>query len=765
MVPKFRSVLLALLVAFVLCFAAGPSQARSIGVMINDPGSRCLEDGATNISNVCTEGPTIDLTGWAGVNVRPIGTAVRCSDFPNSSSLRPGKIIVNITQAAAPAVLEGTADINRDLSAYTTIINGVEIAGGHNAAETISNINTHTGEIGIMASLSAAGHLVLQSRDYGYAAKVVVVQGAQLVGTNSAAAIGTDAEAEVTYEDGSPVTDDVWQAGYGGLSIGDIAGDSICLTEDAVTHTGNKGPQIEVSFDDVSAVKWHNLTNDACGQCAGTTRWQANGIPLAFGENTVVVAATTSDGESGFFPMAIDRYGQGSREGVAILSPTDQWEYTTHSSTIDLAGVCGFRDAPAIIAAPAIPAVLRCSFPQAQLQENDQFSINLIQPAKRATRAGTIPFDAIQGGVIIINGVDVPIGKGLSGVFRALDQFYTQTGVYVQRPVGNQLVLESVFCGSISRIEISNAAGVLGFDSARVVGTDAIAEVTDVSGAPVTDGVWDSGTGAMLRDSYGNSITLDETAAASVGDLGVALVTQRSPSSIVTWENSAAHASGTCNGVANWSADGIPLVPGQNTVQVTANDGSGNATHSNLWVTYFKPCSSIAEVAGSSGLYASLKDIVVTAGTDEIDSWFYAADSKRAAGIAVQGVSARRGERLTVDGIVWPAGGGYRMLAFGASNRSTGSFQPFGIGNKALSTSGGDIRFENLLVRVWGKVTLAWDRWITIDDGSGAPITCELPASVKLDPTWKFISVTGIVSIPGSKPVILPRDVNDIVAF
>ncbi len=86
-----------------------------------------------------------------------------------------------------------------------------------------------------------------------------------------------------------------------------------------------------------------------------------------------------------------------------------------------------------------------------------------------------------------------------------------------------------------------------------------------------------SPTNAATFSTSTASITVGGTATDNVG------VTQ------VTWSNSFTGASGTATGTGTWSAAGITLVSGLNTITITARDAAGNLSSDSLGVTYTAP--------------------------------------------------------------------------------------------------------------------------------------------------------------------------------
>lgn len=743
---------------------SGPACYSEIGVRIRYPECRCAEDGANDASNVCTHDPSIDLDGWAGLRVLPIGTAVTCANLGYVTSLREGRIRLNVTTPAARATITGVVNINCDLIAQTIVINGVMILGGANEAATIENINAKTEITGVLASSTPSHNLVLTQVQYGPQCRVDVTNGTAILGTASAAAVGRDAVATITYEDGTPVTDTVWQSGAGCI-LKDINGNSINLTETAASTIGDKGLQIEVSFQNVTTVNWTNLSNNMAGQCTGTNLWQAEDIPLSFGENIIQIIATDGAGNSGGLPIAIARYGG----GITILSPAGN---ISHGLSIDITGESEFRDYPAVIGVPVSPAVISGDFANCDLDENDQISINIIQPAYNAILTGTVPFVAnSETGNIVVNGVDIPIGHSVGEVVMNFDNYALQTGVTARPDAEGHFVIRSLFPGSASRIEVSNATSILGFDSANVVGTDATAEVTDMFGQSISDGVWDSGLGTTLRDSFGNSIGLTDAAASTTGNLGVAFITQLADSSVLTWRNTVTNQTGACDGVKNWSAHNVPLVEGENLVTITANDEGGILGTGNLWQTNFIPCSSIGAAVKDGHTYVSLSEHSVPYGSSETPGYFYIEDANRTGGVPVFGMTAQRGEKVTVDGLLCLNNGygsfyGMGIWAYAVTNTGDANAKPLAIGNKMLTKLDDGIRLSGLLVRVWGKVaaTNALFNSFTVDDGSGSPIICQLPTSMSYNSAWQFASVTGIAEVTYSGlRVVRIRDTDDII--
>ena len=103
--------------------------------------------------------------------------------------------------------------------------------------------------------------------------------------------------------------------------------------------------------------------------------------------------------------------------------------------------------------------------------------------------------------------------------------------------------------------------------------------------------------------------------------------------SSVTWANDRG-GSGTCSGTTNWSMPNISLVPGRNTITVTAHDGSGYTGTAVIVVYYVTraPTTIAAAKQSTNGADVYLTDQPVSA---IFGSCFYIEQSNRASAIRV----------------------------------------------------------------------------------------------------------------------------------
>lgn len=772
MLSKLTSLVL-LSICFILCstLICTPAYSGTIGVTISDPGSRCAEEGAYNVGNICTHDSVISLSGSAGLHAILTGSSVISANFRSNVPLKEDDICINITTAADWARLDGTVDIARDLSEAYIVINGVNIFGGANAAATLSNINSRTGDTGVIASLGERNVLVLTQAKCGSDYRIYVSYGEALFGPSSAAAIGRDVQAVVQYKDGFNVTDAIWAFGTSCV-IRDSLGNAIYLTEEAASVAHDLGPQIRVNYQYVSRITWRNASNGATGECTAASYWTADNIPLAKGENIIIVTAENNAGDSGNAVISVDRYDL----PVTITSPitTQEPYYYTRTSTIDVSGTSELRDTPALIAVPVGADVISADLSHCALTEGEEISIVTTQAASYACLTGTVAINAdMSANIIAINGVSIPGGINESGTLYNINSLCEPMGIHASVDMEHHLVLRSCICGSASVIAITGGTNIFGPACAAGTGMDAIARVTDSTGADISDALWDKGTGTILRDSLGNTIKLQEVSTSIPCYLGVQFSMQFSPSAVVTWRNDTTGAQGTCSGVKNWSAANIPLDEGYNRIIITGSDESGMLGKAEIYPFYFVPCSSISAAMKDGHNCIALTDQIVTWGTSEAGDCFYVEDANRTSGIPVFFYAAEQGDKVTVDGILWSElhGDGFVEHVIGAlrvTKEGSGMVRPLGIANKALVESDDNVRLTGLLVRTWGKVKHIYDspNFLIIQDGSGSELICQLPDSMTANPTWNFVSVTGIASRCWSGDrVIRVRNANDVVPY
>jgi len=164
------------------------------------------------------------------------------------------------------------------------------------------------------------------------------------------------------------------------------------------------------------------------------------------------------------------------------------------------------------------------------LADGDQININVTTAASKAymyTRDfGTnsdVVTDAVGSFYFTINGVQISYDSTttVSALQSSINAVSDETGVVATITTAGQIDLVSRSYGSSASVAVTGGSGILdgGLASAAAVGVDAAATVT-VGGNNVSDALWTSGDGLILRDSLGNQIVLTETAGTTTGDKG-----------------------------------------------------------------------------------------------------------------------------------------------------------------------------------------------------------------------------------------------------
>ena len=181
-----------------------------------------------------------------------------------------------------------------------------------------------------------------------------------------------------------------------------------------------------------------------------------------------------------------------------------------------------------ILATPTGSAVTAADLSAATVAADTTVGVNVTTAATQASITGTADMSGGTTGdwTVTINGVDVALANGTSqaNIAAAINNVTDQTGV-VASTSGNFIQLDQLSYGSTNRIDVTgaNANDVFGATSLAAIGIDAAATVTDGAAANVSDASWTAGTGTVLQDSLGNTISLTDAAAAVASDKGTQL--------------------------------------------------------------------------------------------------------------------------------------------------------------------------------------------------------------------------------------------------
>ena len=190
------------------------------------------------------------LDGSAGIKTSVTGLAVTGGNLNYATTLDSTDTIdVTVTQVAEQATITGSVDLSAAPPAadgsFQLTGNGntvtVNFSAGAAESDIVAAINAYTADTGIVASISTDGshNMVLTSQDYGDNISISFAGGAgatAVFGSTSDAAVGQDAQAQVTHTGGAAgdVSDATWTSGNG-CTIMDSLGNSIYLTVASAT--------------------------------------------------------------------------------------------------------------------------------------------------------------------------------------------------------------------------------------------------------------------------------------------------------------------------------------------------------------------------------------------------------------------------------------------------------------------------------------------------------------------------------------------------
>lgn len=117
--------------------------------------------------------------------------------------------------------------------------------------------------------------------------------------------------------------DDKQDVQYIDDASGSASGVTLAITKPNAAQVDTEDTDIDIAGTasaevTIASVAWENDLGGS-GMAAGTETWQATGIPLKLGKNTITVSATTADGESTVDQVVINR------ESVGKKSVTISW--------------------------------------------------------------------------------------------------------------------------------------------------------------------------------------------------------------------------------------------------------------------------------------------------------------------------------------------------------------------------------------------------------------------------------------------------------
>jgi flagellin len=127
-----------------------------------------------------------------------------------------------------------------------------------------------------------------------------------------------------------------------------------------------------------------------------------------------------------------------------------------------------------------------------------------------------------KAGTFYINGVAISYSTNdtVAALRTAINAVSSETGVVAVQTTAGIIDFMTRNYGHEASIAITNGGDILdGVISAAAIGQDAAARVR-IGGVDVSDALWTSGNGLILKDSLGNQIVLTEAGGTATGNLG-----------------------------------------------------------------------------------------------------------------------------------------------------------------------------------------------------------------------------------------------------
>ncbi len=339
---------------------------------------------------------------------------------------------------------------------------------------------------------------------------------------------------------------------------------------------------------DVASVQWSDARGNS-GSCTGTTSWNVGGIPLIIGQNVITITAKDSSGNAGTATLTVT-VPDTIPPTISIQSPTTDPNYTTYSTSIDLAGTAADNI--------SVAGVTWAD------DHNDLGSCN----GTTSWSAAGVPLKAGQN-IITVTAKDAA-GNAAKATITVTLLDITPPSITITGPTTG-----STYTTTSAAVNVSGTAS----DNIAV---DSVTWASDKAGSGTATGTtsWSVNNITLVpgpnvitvtaKDSSGN--TAAQTLTVTATDTTPPTVAITSPTSSATYSTSSATlaiggtasdafgvasvtwasdkgGSGTCSGTTTWNAAGISLQAGANCITVTAKDTSGNCATRTVTVTYTPP--------------------------------------------------------------------------------------------------------------------------------------------------------------------------------
>jgi hypothetical protein len=348
----------------------------------------------------------------------------------------------------------------------------------------------------------------------------------------------------------------------------------------------------------VTQVTWAN-NRGGSGTASGTTSWTVAGIVLQSGQNILTVTARDAAGNSSTDTLTVTYNPDTTAPVISIATPTTNTTFSTSLATLNIGG-------------------------------NSSDAVGVTQVTWSNSRGGTgtasgtttwsVANIALQSGsnILTVSARDAAGNIGTDTLTVTYTPDTTAPVVTITGPTSNAtltvtstpLALSGTASDAIgvTQVSWSNSRGGSGNASGTTswsVGSITLQSGTNVITVTGRDAAGNSSTDT-LTVTYNPDTTQPNVSITSPTSNSTLTVTS-TPLNIggtasdnvgvtqVSWSNSRG-GSGTASGTTNWSASGLALQSGSNTITVTARDAAGNSRTDTLTVTYNAPDTTLPSI-------------------------------------------------------------------------------------------------------------------------------------------------------------------------
>jgi hypothetical protein len=547
-------------------------------------------EASVNVTGNASDDTGVSYVHWSNVNTGAEGNASGAANWAASISLQPGNNTIVCTaydeagnfQSALTVVLQDTQDPSVSITTPT--------AGGYLAttSSTISLGGTACDDIGVVYahwynnSTSGEGNAV--GTDSWTADNIPLTIGLNNITVTVFDYLGRNGTDVITV-----VMDTIPPS----AAISSPSAGGYYLTKQASALVSGTASDADTS---VAYVSWSNTTTGAYGNASGTTSWFTGSITLQTGNNSIVIIAYDAVGNFASDNITIEC--DNVPPSVAITAPSVD-PYYIAANTADLSGnssdnrgvrIVWWTNATTAVSGNVSGTVSNWTASSIGLQNGSNLvrvyaednAGNVSYDETTVFRDETVPAITITGPTsqeFYLMDASVVALSGTAADNGAMDYIY-----YVNTTTGDNGTITAVANWSTGSIPLqygNNSITARVYDKAGNFATDIITICRDDVAPTVSI---ESPTNGDYLEYTSNALPL----AGCASDMNLYRV---------TWNNFTTSESGTASGLESWSVGAIGLLPGNNTIQVTAEDLLGYSAYDTLIVNCISAAPSVTIIS------------------------------------------------------------------------------------------------------------------------------------------------------------------------